>query len=81
MYIIYGTPEWDALVSYLSNSVKKTNRDHFCLTCWAIMSYELCNIHKREASDHVFTTSKDFCNVEKFLNLAATAQKTLNING
>lgn len=76
MFITLGTPEWKALEAYLTNSVKKTNRDHFCLTCWAIMSYELCNIHKKEAADHVFTTSKDFSNVDKFLNLAAAAKKS-----
>lgn len=73
----FGTAEWENLLTKLNKSFNKSNRDFFCTKCWAIVSYELNHVHRKEAPSHsiYILKAKQFCSEDQFLEIAKNLNK------
>ena len=82
MFIVLGSSVWEKTLDRMQVSLNKSNRDVLCAKCWAVMTYELSVIHRKEAATHseFFYSSKQFCSQEKLIKLAKKYDKMCTIN-
>ena len=72
MKIQFNSIEWKLLILKLKACQTKSNRDSFCVKCWAVIPYKMMKAHKIQniGHDESILTTKYFCSEKKFIELA-----------